>query len=195
MASVDDDAAGGDAVGLVALPDLLAPGLALLFIGLNPSEYSARAGHYFANPRNRFWPAFSRSALAPARSGGASWTPAEDARLLDYGIGFTDVVRRATPQGSALRAADYRRWAPELRRKLLRYAPGLVCFHGLMAYKAYLRYAENRRDKAELGMQPGRIAGRPVFVTPNPSPANARYSLDDLAEWYNRLAEALSAAG
>lgn len=192
MAVVGDDAAGGNGA---ALPDLLAPGLALLFVGLNPSAYSARTGHYFANPRNRFWPAFSRSALAPSRSGGAPWTPADDARLLDYGIGFTDVVRRATPQGSALRAADYRRWAPELRRKLLQYAPGLVCFHGLMAYKAYLRYAENRREDAGLGTQPGRIAGRPVFVTPNPSPANARYSLDDLAEWYNRLAKALAAAG
>ena len=189
------DAAAEGGAELDTLPDLLAPGLALLFVGLNPSAYSARVGHYFANPRNRFWPAFSRSALAPARNGGGLWTPPEDARLLEYGIGFTDVVKRATPQGSALRAADYRRWAPELRRKLLRYAPGLVCFHGLMAYKAYLRYAENRQEDAQLGMQPSRIANLPVFVTPNPSPANARYSLDDLAAWYNRLAEALAGAG
>ena len=48
------------------LPDLLAPNLLLVFVGLNPSEYSVREGHYFANPRNRFWPAFNRSGLLPA---------------------------------------------------------------------------------------------------------------------------------
>ena len=172
------------------LPELLRPGLRLVFVGLNPSEYSAREGHYFANPRNRFWPAFNRSSLLPPALG-RQCTPGDDARLLDHGIGFTDVVKRPTPQGSGLKAADYRRWAPVLRERLLRYEPALVCFHGLMAYKAYLQYAEGDKSKPELGLQPCSIGPSQVFVVPNPSPANARYSMEALTVWYDEVTATL----
>ena len=172
------------------LPDLLGPGLSLVFVGLNPSEYSAREGHYFANPRNRFWEAFNRSALLPPGMG-RQCSPSDDAALLRHGIGFTDVVKRPTPQGSGLRAADYRRWAPLLREKLLQWQPRLVCFHGLMAYKAYLRYAEDEKAAPELGLQPWNIVDSRVFVVPNPSPANARYSVEALTAWYDEVAAAL----
>lgn len=173
------------------LPDLLAPGLTLVFVGLNPSEYSAREGHYFANPRNRFWPAFNRSALLPPALG-RPCAPPDDAALLEHGIGFTDVVKRPTPQGSGLKAADYRRWAPLLRGKLLNCQPRLVCFHGLMAYKAYLRYAEGEKAAPQLGLQPRLVGESGVFVAPNPSPANARHSVKDLTGWYDAVAAALS---
>ena len=169
------------------LPDLLGPGLSLVFVGLNPSEYSAREGHYFANPRNRFWEAFNRSALLPPGMG-RQCSPSDDAALLRHGIGFTDVVKRPTPQGSGLRAADYRHWAPLLREKLLQWQPRLVCFHGLMAYKAYLRYAEDEKAAPELGLQPWNIVDSRVFVVPNPSPANARYSVEALTAWYDEVA-------
>ena len=175
---------------LHTLPDLLAPGLSLVFVGLNPSEYSAREGHYFANPRNRFWHALNRSDLLPAALG-RDCTPADDSLLLEHGIGFTDVVKRPTPQGNALKAADYRRWAPELRERVLEYRPLLVCFHGLMAYKSYLRYADGEKASPELGMQPRPVGTSGVFVVPNPSPANARYSIDDLTAWYDRVAAVL----
>ena len=181
---------GADMEKLRTLPDLLAPGLVLVFVGLNPSEYSAREGHYFANPRNRFWPAFNRSALLPAELG-RDCTPADDTLLLEHGIGFTDVVKRPTPQGNALRAADYRQWAPALKARLLEFRPGLVCFHGLMAYKSYLQYGEGRKASPGLGPQPYAIGDSIVFVVPNPSPANARYSVDDIAAWYDRVASAL----
>ena len=169
------------------MPDLLRPGLKLVFVGLNPSEYSAREGRYFANPRNRFWPAFNRSLLLPPDLG-RECGPADDGLLLEFGIGFTDVVKRATPQGSGLRAADYRRWAPVLRERLLEFQPSLACFHGLMAYKAYLRYAEGDKSAPELGLQPDSIGSSRIFVVPNPSPANARFSLDALAGWYDEVA-------
>ena len=156
----------------MTLPDHLREGLDLLFVGLNPSQYSAEVGHYFANPRNRFWPAFNLSGLVARQV-----TSEDDATLLDDGIGFTDVAKRPTPMGSGLRAADFREWAPVLKGKVLQYAPKLVCFHGLMAYKAYL------------GLQLRSIGTSAVFVVPNPSPANAKYSLNDLAEWYGRLKE------
>ena len=173
------------------LPDLLKPGLSLVFVGLNPSEYSAREGHYFANPRNRFWAAFNQSALLPPALG-RPCVPSDDATLLDYGIGFTDVVKRPTPQGNALKAADYRRWAPLLREKLLQYQPRLICFHGLMAYKSYLRYAENDKSAPELGLQPRNIGPARIYAVPNPSPANARYSIETLTTWYNAAAATLT---
>ena len=96
------------------LPDHLREGLDLLFVGLNPSQYSAEVGHYFANPRNRFWPAFNLSGLVAREV-----TAEEDATLLDDGIGFTDVAKRPTPMGSGLRAADFRQGAPVLKEKIL----------------------------------------------------------------------------
>ena len=170
---------------LATLPDHLREGLDLLFVGLNPSQYSAEVGHYFANPRNRFWAAFNLSGLVAREV-----TAEEDATLLDDGIGFTDVAKRPTPMGSALRAADFRQWAPVLREKILRFAPRLVCFHGLMAYKAYLQHGEGAKENPQLGLQERTIGASKVFVVPNPSPANAKYSLSDLAEWYGRLREA-----
>ena len=176
--------------GMRTLPDLLGPGLSLVFVGLNPSEYSAREGHYFANPRNRFWTAFNRSKLLPPVLG-RECAPSDDAALLEHGIGFTDVVKRPTAQGSGLRAADYRRWAPLLREKLLQCQPRVVCFHGLMAYKAYLQYGEGEKAAPELGLQPRAIGESVVFVVPNPSPANARYSVEALTYWYNEVADVL----
>ena len=169
----------------ITLPDHLWEGLDLLFVGLNPSQYSAEVGHYFANPRNRFWPAFNLSGLVARQV-----TAEEDATLLEDGIGFTDVAKRPTPMGSGLHAADFREWAPVLKEKVLQYAPKLVCFHGLMAYKAYLQHGEGVKEKPELGLQGRMIGTSAVFVVPNPSPANAKYSLNDLAEWYGKLREA-----
>lgn len=166
------------------LPDYLRPGLAIILIGLNPSTRSVQAGHYFANPRNRFWPAVSAADLVGRPVG-----PDDDASLLADGIGFTDVVKRPTGQASGLTAADYRRDAPVLREKLLRHAPRIACFHGLTAYRAYLRHGEGIKNPGnlELGRQHLVIGASRVFVLPNPSPANARYSLDDLASWYREL--------
>ncbi|PKB75684.1 MAG: hypothetical protein BZY85_07930 [SAR202 cluster bacterium MP-SAtl-SRR3965592-G1] len=169
----------------VTLPDHLREGLNILFVGLNPSQYSAEVGHYFANPRNRFWPAFNMSGLV-ARPVSSE----EDATLLADGIGFTDVAKRPTPMGSGLRAADFREWALVLKEKIVRFEPKLVCFHGSMAYKAYLQHGEGVKEQVQLGLQDRIIGASAVFVVPNPSPANAKYSLNDLAEWYGRLREA-----
>ena len=166
------------------LPDYLQPGLDIVLIGLNPSAYSVQRGHYFANPRNRFWPAVSAAKLIGRPVG-----PKDDSKLPDAGIGFTDVVKRPTPQASGLSTRDYRRDAPVLKEKLLRFAPAIACFHGLTAYRAYLRHAEGiaKPGGIDLGRQEFTIGSSRVFVLPNPSPANARYSLDDLTGWYIEL--------
>ena len=171
---------------LETLPDYLKPGLDIVLIGLNPSTRSVQAGHYFANPRNRFWPAVSASGLVGREVG-----PEDDAAMLEWGIGFTDLVKRATPQASGLTAADYRRDAPRLKKKIQRVEPLIACFHGLTAYRAYLRYAEDipSAGAIDLGRQEHSIGASRVFVLPNPSPANARYSLGDLTGWYRKLGE------
>ena len=164
------------------LPDYLAPGLDVVFVGINPGAYSAEVGHYFATPANRFWPAVNRSGIFPE-----PLTAEDDHRVLEFGVGLTDVVKRPSNSASKLRAADYRRWAPVLRRKLERFAPAIVCFHGVTAYRGYLKYAEGVDVRPQLGLQCRPIGASEVFVVPNPSPANAVYSVDDLADWYRRL--------
>ena len=173
-----------DLVQMETLPDYLKEGLDIIFVGLNPSAYSARVGHYFANPRNRFWTAFNRSGLVKAEL-----SAAQDGTLLDHGIGFTDLVKRPTPQASELTSEDYLQGAPVLKGKLERYRPLVACFHGLTAYRQYLRYGEGVKAKPELGLQERTIGGSKVFVIPNPSPANARFSVEDLANWYLKVNE------
>ena len=164
------------------LPDYLASGLDIVFVGLNPGLSSVTAGHYFAHPRNRFWPAINHSGLLATKLDAGT-----DDEALEQGIGFTDVVKRPTGGSSGLRAADFREWAPVLREKLERFQPLIVCFHGATAYRSYLRYAEGSNETVEHGLQPRTIGPSKVFLVPNPSPANAAYSLDTLICWYRRL--------
>lgn len=167
------------------LPDYLRRDLAMVSIGLNPSVPSVEAGYYFANPRNRFWKALNRSRLVDR-----ALEPGVDAMqtLFDrYNIGFTDLVKKPTRSASQLRAADYREGAPLLQDKLLEYQPRLAWFHGKVAYRNYLKYAEGREADIPWGVQKRRIGRAAVFVTPNPSPANAGFSLDDLVRHYNDM--------
>jgi TDG/mug DNA glycosylase family protein len=157
----------------------------IVSIGLNPSIKSVEAGFYFANPRNRFWAALNAANLVPE-----NLTPGADAqrRLLErYGIGFTDVVKRATRGSHELRAADFREWAPILERKLLTYKPRVAWFHGKLAYRNYLK-CTGGGDVFAWGKQPLLIGESTVFVTPNPSPANAAFGMDTLVAYYRELA-------
>jgi TDG/mug DNA glycosylase family protein len=177
------------------LPDLLRPGLKLVFVGINPSTYSVARGHYFARRTNRFWPAFSRSALSePIRRalGRQELGPEDDLTLPDHGIGFTDVVKTPSSSAAALRPADYAAGVPRLVERLEHFAPAVACFHGLTAYRAFARYAlEEPKASFELGPQPRRLGRTRLYVVPNPSPANAHFRLEDQVAWYDRLADCM----
>ncbi|OOZ39356.1 hypothetical protein BOW53_11920 [Solemya pervernicosa gill symbiont] len=168
------------------LADYLCAGLDVISIGLNPSLNSVRDGFYFATPQNRFWRALNGSGLVdepiePSVAG-------VERLFHEHGIGFTDVVKRPTNSGSKLRAADYREWSPILHDRLLQFQPQVAWFHGKQAYSNYLRYTQNVRvPSIEWGEQSERIGNSMVFVTPNPSPANAAFSLQVLTEWDQRL--------
>lgn len=173
-----------------SLPDILGSDMRLLSIGLNPSLPSVAAGFYFANPRNRFWAALNASALL-----GEIVSPGPDSMqqlLTREGLGFTDLVKRPTRGASELRVQDYRQGAPQLLDLIEHYQPRYAWFHGKLAYKNFIRYGGWDSDGDNWGLQPQRIGDTRIFVTPNPSPANAAFSLGDLVTWYNRLAVCLA---
>ncbi len=144
----------------LTLPDVLAPGLDLVFVGINPSIYSAERGQYFARPSNMFWRCLNQSGLVPAPLG-----PADSQRLLDFGIGLTDIVKRATHDAAELGQEEFRIGREELRRKLLHYAPRAVCFVGKLAWQQY----RGRHRAGPFGEQAARIGDAAVFVMPSTS--------------------------
>ena len=73
------------------LPDVIAPNLDVLFVGINPGLYTAAAGHHFGRPGNRFWPALHRAGFTPRL-----FQPHEQRELLTLGYGITNLVARAT---------------------------------------------------------------------------------------------------
>jgi TDG/mug DNA glycosylase family protein len=181
------------------LPDYLGPRLDLLFVGINPGTYSVAQGHYFARTTNRFWPAFSRSRLSATirRALGVDvLTPQHDAVLLRFGIGFTDVVKVPSANAAELDPAEFARWAPRLLARLRRYAPAVACFHGVTAYREFSRVAFGERTVGTtLGPQLERVRATRLYVVPNPSPANAHFTVEDQRRWYDRLAAYLKASG
>ena len=143
----------------VTLPDILAPGLDLVFVGINPSIYSAERGHYFARPSNMFWRCLNQSGLVPERLG-----PTDDRRLPEFGIGLTDIVKRPTHDAAQVSTAEFAAGREALREKLLRYAPGAVCFVGKLAYQHF-----SRQRLVPFGRQAEPIGAATVFVMPSTS--------------------------
>lgn len=167
------------------LPDYLRQDLRIISIGLNPSLASVKAGYYFANPRNRFWKALNMSRLIDSEL--QPGTAAIQVMFDKYKIGFTDLVKKPTRMAKELRVADFREGAMILNEKIHLFQPGIAWFHGLLTYRYYLKYTEGDTANIKLGQQRHMIGRTRVFVTPNPSPANARYSLDELIRSYNDL--------
>jgi len=176
----------------VTLPDYLQHGLNLVFIGINPGLYSVSRRHYFARTNSRFWPAFSVSKLSHAARLGLRvdrLTPEHDSQLSRFGIGLTDLVKRPSANAGNLVPSDFEKWIPVLIAKLKRYAPRVACFHGLTAYRPFLRLGLKCMDRVPvLGPQPQRVGTVRIYVVPNPSPANAHFTLADQIAWYDRLA-------
>ena len=176
------------------LPDYLRPGLDLVFVGINPGLYSVQKGHYFARKTSRFWPAFSASRLSERlrrELGLDTLQPEHDSLLTQFGIGLTDVIKRPSANAGELEPAEFTKWAPILLEKIHRYAPRVACFHGLTGFRPFLRIALHSDRLPILGPQPEMISKTQLFVVPNPSPANAHFTLADQISWYDRLSEFL----
>lgn len=162
------------------LPDVVAPGLTVLFSGINPGLVSAWSGHHFARPGNRFWPALHRSGFTPRQL-----RPDEQEQLLELGLGITNVVARATARADELTSEELLAGGELLGRKVLALEPAWLAVVGVTAYRA--AFAEPR---ARIGPQDRRIGRTRVWVLPNPSGLNAHYTPATLAEEFARLRSA-----
>lgn len=160
----------------LSLPDLIQEGLDLLFVGINPGLKSARLGHYYAGPGNLFWKCLFESGLTPELL-----RPDEDARVLEFGIGITDCVKRASRTASEVRAGEFREAAAALVEKIEWTQPRIVCFNGLMGYRGTID------PEAQLGLQERRLGGAWTFVVPSTSAANAGFTRAERVEWFRRL--------
>lgn len=163
------------------VPDVIAPRLKILFVGINPGLYSGATGHHFARPGNRFWPALAAAGLTPRLL-----SPYEERELLRHGLGITNIVNRTTAAAAELTDEEMISGGRRLRAKLRRYRPRIVAVLGVQAYAAAFG---NRQ--AKIGPQPEPLAGCALWVLPNPSGLNANYQPKDFARLFRRLRAAL----
>ncbi|KAA6223562.1 G/U mismatch-specific DNA glycosylase [Streptomyces albofaciens JCM 4342] len=159
------------------VPDVAAPGLRVLFCGINPGLMSAAAGHHFARPGNRFWPTLHAAGFTPR-----VLRPAEQEELLAYGLGITNVVERASARADELTAEEFREGGRRLVEKVTRLRPDWLAVAGVTAYRVAF---DDKR--AQVGPQERTIGDTRIWVLPNPSGLNAHYPPAALAEAYARL--------
>lgn len=161
------------------LPDYLRPGLDLVFCGCNPGLYSAAVGHYFARPANVFWLLLAETGITPRR-----FSPEQDARLLELGLGLTDVVARPTAGTAQVARGEWLDGAVVVAARLRCCRPAAVCFVGDTAYRAFSGHARER-----WGMQTQPWEGIAVFVVPSTSgrvarlAAERRAAFHEVADW------------
>jgi TDG/mug DNA glycosylase family protein len=159
------------------IPDVIAPGLRVLFAGINPGLYSAATGHHFARPGNRFWPALHHSGFTPRQ-----FRPDEQDLLLGLGLGITNIAARATARAAELSPAELRAGAGLLTGKLTRLAPRWLAVLGVTAY----RTAFGGPD-AQVGPQDTVLGATRIWVLPNPSGLNAPWTTPKLIEAFREL--------
>jgi len=166
-----------DAARSKTVPDIIAPDLRVLFVGINPGLYSGAVGHHFARPGNRFWKTLHASGFTSRQL-----SPFEERELLEQGIGITNVVARTTAAAAELSKDELRAGAKTLERKIGRNRPRAVAFLGVGAYRDAFE-----RPRAQIGPQDEQLATARVWVLPNPSGLNANYQLPALTRWFEAL--------
>ena len=161
-----------------AVPDVLAPGLRIVFCGINPGFRSAEAGAHFANPRNDFWRLLADADLTPRLL-----VPDEQWQMLDFGYGLTNAAYRTTKGSSDLRRGDFAGSADRLERIASELRPRIIAFVGKAAYQGAFR------ERPERGLQERRLFDTRLFVLPSTSPANAAVSYEERLHWFRKLGD------
>jgi double-stranded uracil-DNA glycosylase len=159
------------------IPDVLRPGLDVLFCGINPGLWSAWSGHHFARPGNRFWPALHRGGFTPRQ-----FRPAEQEELLALRLGITNIVERGSARAAELTRAELRAGGAALVEKVTAYAPRWLAVLGVTAYRD--AFGE---PAASIGRQERTIGTTRVWVLPNPSGLNAAWGTPRLVEAFGEL--------
>jgi TDG/mug DNA glycosylase family protein len=164
------------------VPDVIGPGLVVLFCGINPGLYSAATGHHFARPGNRFWPTLHAAGFTDRLL-----HPSEERELLALGYGITNVVNRASAAADELSDEEMVGGGKRLKAKVRRYAPRFLAVLGVGAYRVAFD-----RPKAVVGPQPDVIGETRLWVLPNPSGLNAHYGAKELAAAFRELCQTAS---
>src|SRR5881275_47013 len=159
------------------VPDVLAPDLRIVFVGINPGRVSAAARAHFANPRNDFWRLLHAARLTSRR-----YAPDEQFSLLKEGIGVTNAAYRTTPGSGDLRREDFAGSAERLERIARELRPRWIGFVGKEAYRGAFD------ERADLGLQQRTLGDTQLFVLPSTSPANAAVPWWDRLRWFSELA-------
>ena len=166
------------------VPDVLAPGLQAIFVGINPGRVSAAAHAHFANPRNDFWRLLHDAGFAPRLL-----DPSEQRELLLFGHGLTNAAYRTTPGSSDLRRADFAGSAERLAQVAFDLRPRALAFVGKEAYRGPFG------GRPEHGLQERGLAETALFVLPSTSPANAAVPYAERLRWFRELKELLDRGG
>lgn len=170
------------------MSDLVGPGVRLLFVGINPGLWTAATNTPFAHPGNRFYPALAAAGIVTGLDAFASgFGEPERRRLIEAGIGITNLVNRATVRADELSRVELREGAARLTADVERWKPTVVAIVGITAYRQAFD-----RPSARVGEQPEPLAGARLWVLPNPSGLNAHDTIATLARAY---AEPARAAG
>ena len=144
------------------LPDYLRSGMKLIIVGCNPGDRSARVGHYYAGRGNEFWPLLYDSGVVPELLDHRN-----DKRMIEFGIGLTDLVKRATRGTEELTREEFAEGRILLAQKIEQFAPQVIAFNGVGTFENFAQ----RRCKP--GLQKDRLYGAQVFVLPSTSAKNA----------------------
>ena len=163
------------------VPDVLAPGLDVVFCGINPGRVSALAGANFANPRNDFWRLLHAAGFTPR-----PLEPSEQFELLTHRCGMTNAAYRTTPGSGDLRRADFTGSAERLGTVAVELSPRAIAFVGKEAYRGVFN------ERPTLGLQTRRLADTLLFVLPSTSPANAAVPYEERLRWFAELRASLA---
>src|SRR5437899_11857703 len=159
------------------VPDVIAPGLRVLFCGINPGLYSGATGHHFARPGNRFWPVLHAAGFTPR-----VLKPWEEEELLELRYGITNLVARATATAAELSKQEFLAGRERRGRKVKRYQPKWVAVVGIGAYRVAFG-----RPRALIGLQPERRGSAGLWLLPQPSGLNANHQLPALTAAFRQL--------
>jgi TDG/mug DNA glycosylase family protein len=161
---------------VATLPDYLRTGLDLVVCGINPGTRSASTGHHYAGPGNHFWPLLYESGLVTE-----PLMFAQDARVLEWNIGLTNMVARSSPSITDLSLQELRGGASVLRRKLLKYQPRVACFNGKRIFEIFSAHP------CSFGAQTERLGSTLIYVMPSTSARTAAYQRADKLRFFIEL--------
>jgi mismatch-specific thymine-DNA glycosylase len=140
------------------LPDYLRKGMKMILVGTNPGDRAARVGHYYAGRGNQFWPIMYESGVIPEPLGYE-----DDRRMLEFGIGMTDLVKRPTRAIEEIERQEFAEGRVLLAQKLEEMRPRVIAFNGKIVYEKF------SGRPCKLGLQKEHLYGAQVFVLPSTS--------------------------